>query len=131
MTDRNLAEKLTDGEAVASVRERQRESQTIPRADYTKLFRDEVTALAALTDGKNSSYANDDDALANFRLIEHLSHGRLTTADGILTRMTDKLQRIVNLHYGASNNFESEADNLMDLAVYAIILKIHKQRGGR
>jgi len=151
MTDTNLSEQLRDGEPLAdfirptvpltkslndaadriAVAFGHAGGPEISRAEYIKLFRAEVDRLAALTDSKNANYANDADALANFRLIEVLSGGRLTTADGLFTRITDKIQRALNLHLGAANNHESMADNLSDLAVYALILKIHFDRGGR
>ena len=100
---------------------------TITREAYAARFNEILTKLGKLTQDKNANYANDADAFANFRLIEHMSGGRVTTADGLLTRMGDKLQRLVNLSGGARNNFESFEDNCIDLAVYSIILLIHAE----
>lgn len=97
----------------------------ISRVEYRDLFTAEMQRLIELTCSKNANYANDSDALANFRLIETLSGGLISTEIGILTRMSDKIQRLTNLICGASNNHESIEDNLDDLAVYAIILKIY------
>ena len=134
MTAMNLAERMADGDPLQDVvRGPQPPADTavIPRNAYAALFQAELDTIARLTMSKNANYAGDGDALANFRLIEHVSGGRITTADGILTRMSDKFQRIVNLLGGSTTNHESLEDNLMDLSVYALILKIHLQRGGR
>lgn len=101
--------------------------KTITREAYAARFNEILAKLSKLTQDKNANYANDADAFANFRLIEHMSGGRVSTADGLLTRMGDKLQRLVNLSGGARNNFESFEDNCIDLAVYAIILLIHAE----
>jgi len=101
---------------------------TIPANTYADWFRQEVEHLCALTTAKNQNYATADDAWQNFRLISHMSNGRISVADGLLTRMSDKFQRVVNLLGGAENNFESVADNLRDLAVYSIILKMYLEK---
>lgn len=109
------------------VRELMLATGKIPRDEYEKRFRSELERIAALTMSKNSNYANDEDALANFRLIEHLSNGAISTEHGLLTRMSDKLQRLVNLSLGAQNNHESKVDNYRDLAVYSLIGLINEE----
>lgn len=106
-----------------------RQQPMISRSDYIARFRAEMEHLIALTNAKNADYAVNEDALQNFRLIEHLTGGKITTDAGMLTRISDKVQRVMNLWGGATTNFESIADNLDDLAVYAIILKIHLGEG--
>lgn len=99
----------------------------LSQKDYLVLFAKELTTLQNLTESRNSNYANSEDAFANFNLIEIMSGGLTSAIEGILTRMTDKLQRIVNLTALDKNldKEESIIDNLKDLAVYSIILKIY------
>lgn len=102
-----------------------RGGESIPRTEYERLFRAHMERLTTLTMSKNANYANDVDALANFRFIERLTGGKVTTVDGLLTRMSDKFMRIANLLSGAENRHEAVVDNLDDLAVYAVILRIY------
>lgn len=78
-----------------------------------------------ITLAKNSDYAPTDDALSNFYMVENLG---LTTAENwILVRLSDKLSRIANLLKNESKTSvkdESIEDTLIDMANYAIILKI-------
>ena len=100
----------------------------------TTQFIVELTAAYAanveISKRKNTDYAgaNTNDAFANFRVIETLSQGRISVEQGIVTRMTDKLQRVVNLlTQDAAVKDESIADTLSDLANYAMILRIYMQ----
>lgn len=99
----------------------------ISREEYAKRFNDILARMSAITQSKNSNYAVAEDAFQNFRLIEHVSNGRITTTDGLLTRMSDKFQRLANLLGGVENQHESVDDNCIDLAVYTIILLIHEE----
>ena len=95
------------------------------REKYLNRFNLILTELQEITTAKNSDYASKSDAFANFRVIENLSLGRITTMDGILTRMSDKLSRIINLTgQEAKVTTESIVDTLNDLAVYSIIARI-------
>lgn len=98
----------------------------IRRQEYLLELRNHFDRLLKLASAKSAGYATDEDGFKNFNLIELLTDGGLTAEDGILTRMTDKFCRICNL---LSNNpheaqIESIDDNLDDLAVYAMILRI-------
>lgn len=78
---------------------------------------------------KNADYATGDDAFRNFRLISTLSSGSISVEQGILVRMTDKLQRVTNLLSRSPNSEkvvdEKITDTLSDLANYAMILKVY------
>lgn len=70
---------------------------------------------------KNADYASDDDAFRNFRLCE--STGITTVERGILVRMSDKFQRIVNLIDGEpAVKDEKIDDTIKDLINYSVIL---------
>lgn len=95
------------------------------QADYLEAFKQECHEEMALTSAKNKDYAGQENAFANFELIEILTAGRITTEDGILVRMTDKLKRVANLlERPAAVKDEKITDTLRDLSVYAKILKI-------
>lgn len=78
---------------------------------------------------KNDDYADADnskDPFANFRLCERM--GICSTERGILTRMSDKMQRLVNiLDRPMKVMDEAIDDTLQDLANYAIILKVYRE----
>lgn len=94
--------------------------------EYINRFTEVCRTMIGLTERKNSDYAGQDNAFRNFELIERLSAGRITTADGIVVRLTDKLQRVTNLlSREAQVADEKITDTLMDMAVYAIILYIY------
>lgn len=92
-----------------------------------KLIQDEELRLTAR---KNADYGDGADALANFRLIETITAGRISMADGVLVRMTDKLMRIAHLQGRAAQvEDESITDSCEDLANYSNILAlIHRTK---
>ncbi|MCK9369543.1 hypothetical protein M0R04_06520 [Candidatus Dojkabacteria bacterium] len=97
---------------------------------YLEKFRERLEEAYKLTRAKNSDYAKEADAFANFTQAEKL--GVCTTEQGILVRMSDKLQRAVNLlSKGPDVKSESMNDTLMDLAVYALILSIYVEWKGQ
>lgn len=86
-------------------------------------FHDRFTAeMRAISERKNSDYAgHSQSAFANFELIEKI--GFLTTEQGFITRMSDKLSRLMTF---VKNNElhvkdESVKDTLQDLANYCIL----------
>jgi hypothetical protein len=94
--------------------------------DYLEQFKKENDEELALTTAKNSDYADELNAFANFEIIEHLSQGRITAAQGFVVRMSDKLQRITNLiaREGKVQD-EKVTDTLRDLSVYSKLLRIY------
>lgn len=79
-----------------------------------------------ITKAKNSDYANNEDAFANFSLIETITNGKITTAEGMLVRLTDKLQRVANLIYKEADVADERLqDTLLDLSNYADIMNIY------
>lgn len=95
------------------------------QTEYLEEFRRLAEEKIGLTNRKNMDYANADDAFANFKLIEVLTNGKITTEEGILVRMTDKIQRVANLLYKKEAvNDEKINDTLQDLAIYSDILNI-------
>jgi hypothetical protein len=78
-----------------------------------------------ITRQKNNDYAGQDtlDAFANFKLIEHVSGGKITAEMGFIVRMTDKLIRITNLTTQVNAvKDESIEDTLRDLANYSMLM---------
>ena len=79
-----------------------------------------------ITKAKNSDYANGGDAFANFSLIETLTNGKISTAEGMLVRMTDKMQRVANLLYKEADVADEKLqDSLLDLSNYADIMNVY------
>lgn len=86
----------------------------------------------SILERKNSDYADSfDEPFRNFEMVE--KSGLCSTEKGIAVRMTDKLQRVMNLLQKdeAAVDDETIADTLSDLRNYANILQIylqHKQK---
>lgn len=90
------------------------------QADYLVEFKKLCERELEITTQKNSDYADEDNAFANFEIIEHLSAGRIGTREGFVVRMSDKMQRIVNLISRPNMVLdESLEDTLLDLAIYS------------
>lgn len=93
---------------------------------FLEKLEQEYLANVAISCNKNADYASASDAFANFRMIEFMSQGKITAEQGIVTRMTDKLIRTVNLlTQEAKVSDEKIGDTLRDLANYSMILKIY------
>lgn len=79
--------------------------------------------LADLHRRKNAGYSGADnpDPWHNFRQCANFG---IAPADGVVTRMSDKWNRLQSLWRDASNEQvgESIKDTLMDLSAYALIL---------
>jgi len=73
---------------------------------------------------KNRDYAQGDDTFQNFRMVEDA--GLITVEEGIVVRMSDKMQRIINLlNDDAAVEDETIEDTLSDLRNYANILQVY------
>ena len=94
--------------------------------DYLKRFKEVTDLMLSITTAKNSDYSGVEDAFKNFKLIELLTGGKIQAEHGLLVRLTDKLQRVSNLlEHDAFVQDEKITDTLLDMANYAIILKIY------
>jgi hypothetical protein len=88
-------------------------------AEFHKEFCD---TMHATMQAKNADYTGDaSDPFANFTTVEEL--GIATTEQGFLTRMTDKMKRIISFVNKGELQVKDESvqDTLMDLANYCII----------
>jgi len=96
------------------------------KQDFLEAFAKEIDFMYNTTYLKNKDYTGDGDAFKNFLCIEQLTDKKITAEEGILVRITDKINRIANLIY-KKNSVKDEKiqDTLLDLAVYSIILKIY------
>ena len=95
--------------------------------EYLKEFEDITTKMLEVTKAKNTDYCGGNNAFKNFNIIEELTNGAVTTEEGILVRMTDKISRIATLIKGKDGAVKDEkiTDTLQDLANYSIILLIY------
>jgi len=97
-------------------------TKKMPQVQFIKELKESYDQNVAISEAKNSDYANSDDAFANFRACEMLG---IDSDIAILVRMTDKMMRISNLlSRPAQVKDESIYDTLSDLANYATILKV-------
>lgn len=97
---------------------------------FLEALKDEYAKNVEISSRKNGDYASDGDAFLNFRLIETLTGGRITVADGLLVRISDKMQRAANLMEPNRKRLvmdESLADTLADACNYLMILKVFLQ----
>lgn len=94
-------------------------SQKPGSPEYLKLL-DEMRDLHIR---KNTGYAaaGDGDPWYNFRQCEKFG---ISSADGVITRMSDKWSRLQSLWLDSDNDKVGEPieDTLMDLAAYSLIL---------
>lgn len=93
--------------------------------EYIKQFIAICDKMITTTKAKNGDYADKEDAFSNFKMIEQMSAGRISVADGIIVRLTDKLKRILSL-LGREGQVKTESiqDTALDMAVYSVILYI-------
>jgi hypothetical protein len=104
----------------------------LSQVEYLAKFREFTGRMIAITESKNRDYASGDDAFQNFRMVESI--GLTSVEIGILTRMSDKFQRIANLIQPgreAQVKTESISDTLFDLANYSVILAIYLSTEGK
>lgn len=94
--------------------------------EYMTAFEKLSKQMVETTRRKNHDYAGSSDALFNFKLIEILTQGKISVEQGIITRITDKLSRIISLlDSEAQVKGESKQDTAIDAAVYFMILAIY------
>jgi len=101
---------------------------------FIEQFRALANHIADTVERKNADYSHSDaDPFRNFKYIEQLASGRITAADGILVRMSDKMMRIANLVAPGTVNAvagEKVDDTCVDLAAYALILVLLLRSAG-
>ncbi len=78
-----------------------------------------------IVQAKNQDYADGDDPFQNFRMVEDA--GFVTVEEGIVVRLSDKMQRIMNLIQADEAAVEDEAlaDTLSDARNYLNILQVY------
>lgn len=100
------------------------------RQEYIEFHKNMCRHMVNVTEKKNADYTgNTDNPFSNLEMCERL--GITNTEFGILTRMSDKLSRVISLIHGQNNkeslresqvSDESIQDTLIDLANYCILL---------
>jgi len=77
---------------------------------------------------KNNDYGDSEDPFHNFRMVE--DSGLMTVEKGIAVRMSDKMQRVMNLLQKKEADVDDETleDTLSDLRNYANILQTFIQQ---
>ena len=97
------------------------------KEDFIEAFKATTDNMVETVIRKNHDYTSSGtDPFDNFNAVEQL--GICSSETGILVRMTDKIKRIISLlekgEGGAMVKDESIEDTMVDLANYAIILKL-------
>ena len=93
---------------------------------YIEWFKNVTFQMLKITEAKNKDYSWEDYAFKNFELIEELTWWKISTAEWLLVRITDKITRVANLiHNNPAVCNESITDTLLDCANYCIILDIY------
>jgi len=98
--------------------------------NMTDEFKNEQEECLKLVLKKNDDYTSSEDFFRNFLNIEFMSNGRISTEDGLLTRMCDKFSRAITVvDAEATVDDETIDDTLRDLANYSLILLLYKKYG--
>lgn len=93
------------------------------KAEYMHFHEECCYKMIAITKAKNADYTGiTDDPFANFVRVETI--GISSTEQGFLTRMTDKLSRIISFVQKGVLQVKDESieDTLLDLANYCILM---------
>lgn len=96
------------------------------REQYLAAFEATTQKMLEITKAKNADYSweNAVDAFANFKVVDTI--GVATVEQWFITRITDKLLRIVNLtKQEAHVKDEAIEDTLIDMANYCILMKLY------
>lgn len=95
------------------------------REEFLEYHRMMCEKMHAISKAKNQDYTGGskvNDAFANFKLVEE--YGITDAPTGFLTRMSDKVSRIISLLTTGKQAVKDESvqDTLIDLANYCILL---------
>lgn len=93
------------------------------KAEYLLFHKNACERMIETTKAKNADYTGgSEDPFANFIRVESL--GICATEIGFLTRMTDKLCRIISFAKAGTLQVKDESvtDTLIDLSNYCILL---------
>lgn len=93
------------------------------REEYLKYHRECCDKMVEITARKNADYTSgSDDPFFNFTRVEAL--GICETEQGFLTRMTDKVARIITFAKKGVLQVKDETveDTLLDLANYCVLM---------
>ncbi len=92
------------------------------KQEYIAFAEQTFDDIHKLIQKKNADYTgNSDDPFANFRMVEHLSHGKISTEEGLFTRLSDKFSRLGSLMGGEEAKNESLEDTLKDIIGYSVL----------
>jgi anti-sigma28 factor (negative regulator of flagellin synthesis) len=93
------------------------------KAQYLEYHKDALARMTAITRAKNADYTGSSDSpFANFMNAE--LHAGVSTEQGFLVRMGDKMARIKSFVQKGTLQVKDESvqDTLLDLANYCILL---------
>lgn len=93
---------------------------------FLQMIEERAKSRIELLKRKNADYSgSNENPFRNFELIEIITKGRISAADGILVRLTDKVIRFANLLTSEARVADEKiTDTLDDLANYADIVNV-------
>lgn len=97
------------------------------RHPSSERFHEILKRVASTHDSKQADYGTDKDPFANVRAAEDFG---IPAWHGAAIRMNDKMRRVQTYIKRGHLNHDSVEDDLLDLAVYAIIALVLKEEGG-
>lgn len=94
------------------------------RVQMANQFNSLLNDMGNIMQAKNQDYSGSaEDPFTNFNMIELVTKGEISRAQGCLVRMTDKLSRTHRLlTREAAVKTETIEDTLIDLANYSLLL---------
>ena len=93
------------------------------KEDYMKFHEECCQKMIAITKAKNADYCGvGDDPFKNFRMTETL--GNSSVEQGFITRMLDKISRIISFSQQGNLQVKDESvlDSLLDLSNYCLLM---------
>lgn len=94
------------------------------RDDFMDYLADNCNEALKIVEKKNQDYADGADPFQNFRMVEN--SGLCSVEEGIMVRVTDKMQRIVNLlDEDAVVEDEKIEDTILDAINYLNIMLVY------
>lgn len=95
---------------------------TIDRKALLKLHAALCDESRGLMDKKNDDYADTDEVFGNLDVVEAVYRGRISTEDGIIVRLCDKISRLATAsRRDLKVKEESARDTVLDLINYAVL----------
>lgn len=100
------------------------------REEFLYRYNEDLENMRYIIEKKSADYWKDEDIYSNFKWIEKMTNWKITTEMWMIIRIMDKISRIVNIIIEKKHFYKKETveDTLLDLANYALLLKIYIEK---